>query len=225
MTSNHEPLTSPQADTPWQPMYYPDCPNPDKVALLRAGAQVRRRLEADPNACKVPVETAEIWSIADFVSDEECTRLMAEVDRTAKPSDLLDQGYGLESTHRTSYSGDFNSDDPFVRMIERRIDDLLGIPQTHTGRPEEDGNDPFDLDDHDLDNNPDNDNDPNTPPPGDDNGQGVDVDREPLTSTAVITVDFHQDVPGKITFQNGLDIPLQTQLEAMGIELISGAVM
>ena len=48
-------------------------------------------------------------------------------------------------------------------------------------------------------------------------GQGVDVDREPLTSTAVITVDFHQDVPGKITFQNGLDIPLQTQLEAMGI--------
>ncbi len=32
-----------------------------------------------------------------------------------------------------------------------------------------------------------------------------------------MTVDFHIDVPGKISFQNGADIPLQTQLEAMNL--------
>ena len=123
-------MSEAQADAAasWQPMYYPECPNPDKLALLRAGAQVRRRLEAEPNAYKVPVETAEIWSIPEFVSADECARLIAEVNRTAKPSDLLDQGYGHERAHRTSYSGDFNSDDPFVKMIERRIDDTLGLP-------------------------------------------------------------------------------------------------
>ncbi len=112
----------------WQPMRYPECPNPDKLALLRAGAQVRRRLEAEPLAQLVPVEQAEIWAISEFVSDEECTRLMALVDEAARPSDLLDQGYGHEGTYRTSYSGNFDRNDPFVRMIERRIDDTLGLP-------------------------------------------------------------------------------------------------
>lgn len=105
---------------------YPPCPNPDKVALLKVGAHVRRRLSADPLAEKVPVETAEIWAIPEFVSPAECEQLMAMVDRTARPSDTLDHGY--EGVWRTSYSGDVDRDDSFVKMIERRIDDLLGIP-------------------------------------------------------------------------------------------------
>lgn len=116
------------AEQPFQPLRYPPCPNPDKVALLRAGAQVRRRLEAEPLAQKVPVETAEIWAIAEFVSPAECDRLIELVDAAARPSDLLDQGDGYQATHRTSYSGDVDKDDPFVRMIERRIDDTLGLP-------------------------------------------------------------------------------------------------
>ncbi len=81
-------------------MEYPPCPNPDKVALMRLGAQVRGRLEADPAVHKVPVEAAEIWALSEFVSPDECNQLIAMVDRG----------------------------DPFVKMIERRIDDLLGIP-------------------------------------------------------------------------------------------------
>ena len=39
-------------------MDYPPCPNPDKVALMRLGAHVRRRLAADPAVHKVPVDRA-----------------------------------------------------------------------------------------------------------------------------------------------------------------------
>ncbi|WP_374283563.1 prolyl hydroxylase family protein [Novosphingobium sp.] len=112
----------------YQPLRYPPCPNPDKLALLRAGAQVRRRLAAEPLAQKVPVEAAEIWAIPQFVSQDECARLIQLVDGSARPSDLLDQGNGYEGAYRTSYSGDVNRNDPFVQMIERRIDDTLGLP-------------------------------------------------------------------------------------------------
>ena len=32
---------------------------------------------------------------------------------------------------RTSYSGDVDPDDPFIKMLERRIDDLMGIEHAH----------------------------------------------------------------------------------------------
>ncbi|MFN5782926.1 MAG: 2OG-Fe(II) oxygenase, partial [Novosphingobium sp.] len=108
-------------------MDYPPCPNPDKAALMRTGAQVRQRLAQDPTVHQVPVDKAEIWAVSDFVSAVECAELMAMVDRTARPSDVLDHGYGA-GTWRTSYSGDVDREDPFVKMIERRIDDLIGLP-------------------------------------------------------------------------------------------------
>lgn len=105
---------------------YPPCPNPDKAALLQVGAQIRARLAKDPLVERLPTEQAEIWAVADFVSTAECERLIALVDRTAQPSQVLDHGH--TEIWRTSYSGDVDRTDPFVQMIERRIDDLLGIP-------------------------------------------------------------------------------------------------
>ena len=105
---------------------YADCPNPDKLALLRTGAHVRRRLDADPGAQKVPVDKAEIWAIANFIAPDECDRLIGLINRTAQPSAVLD--HGNVGQWRSSYSGDVDPTDPFVQMIERRIDDLLGIP-------------------------------------------------------------------------------------------------
>ncbi|HOA48795.1 MAG TPA: 2OG-Fe(II) oxygenase [Novosphingobium sp.] len=107
-------------------MSYPPCPNPDRKALEALGARVRERLAADPSVEKVPVEAAEIWAVAEFLSPAECDRLIGLVDAGAKPSGLLTDGYG--TGWRTSYSGDVDPTDPFVMMIERRIDDLLGIP-------------------------------------------------------------------------------------------------
>lgn len=106
--------------------HYADAPNPDRVALQRAGAHVRRRLDANPRAYRIDTNRVDIWAIADFLSAEECTALMAMIDRTAVPSKVLD--HGTTEIWRTSSSGDVERNDPFVHALESRIDKLLGIP-------------------------------------------------------------------------------------------------
>lgn len=98
---------------------------PDKEALAELGTAVRERLAADPSVYKVPVEHAEIFAVADFLSQEECTHLIEMIDRVARPSEVFDSVY--QAKYRTSYSGDVDQNDSFVRMIERRLSDLLGI--------------------------------------------------------------------------------------------------
>jgi prolyl 4-hydroxylase len=98
--------------------------DPDRDALRRAGEIVRARLDLDPSAYRLPVDGIEIWAVADFLSADECRRLIAIVDQVARPSPTYN---GNIDGGRTSYTGDFDPDDGFVRMIQRRIDDLLGI--------------------------------------------------------------------------------------------------
>ena len=101
--------------------------NPDKVALLRTGAHVRRRLDSDPNVYKVPVEAAEVWTRSEFLSDEECAALIAMIDQAAFPSDVLDHGYQAE-VWRTSSSANLDRNDPLIQAIDQRIDQLLDMP-------------------------------------------------------------------------------------------------
>ena len=98
---------------------------PDREALKQQGAVVRARLQRDPTVYHVPVEAAEICCVGQFLSAAECARFRDMIDAVALPSSTYDQA--RESTYRTSYSGDVERHDPFVQMIERRIDDLLGI--------------------------------------------------------------------------------------------------
>jgi len=91
------------------------------------GETVRARLAADPSVYRLPAEGAEIFGVADFLDKGECDRLIALIDAVAKPSTLFDPENPLR--YRTSYSGDFNRDDSFVRMIERRLCDLIGLPE------------------------------------------------------------------------------------------------
>jgi prolyl 4-hydroxylase len=98
---------------------------PDKAALMRLGEAVRHRLAADPSAYKVPVEGAEIYAVRDFLDESECAHLRATIDRVAKPSEIFEEVY--QEAYRTSYSGDVDPHDSFVRMIERRLCDLLGV--------------------------------------------------------------------------------------------------
>jgi len=100
-------------------------PNPDKRALARTGDLVRKRLETDPTVYKVPVEEAEIFAVSEFMSAAECDHLMGLIDAVAKPSQVFDEVY--QAMYRTSYSGDVDPNDSFVKMVERRICDLLGI--------------------------------------------------------------------------------------------------
>ncbi len=89
---------------------------------------MRARLDADPSVYRLPVDAIEIYGVADFFSADECTRLIAMVDAAARPSPTF---HGNADNGRTSYSGDVNPSDPLIRMIERRIDDLMGIEASH----------------------------------------------------------------------------------------------
>jgi prolyl 4-hydroxylase len=99
--------------------------NPDQARLRRLGRKVRERLSALPDAYRIPTEQAEMFAVGDFFSPMECGRLMGMIDAVAKPSRAFDAAY--DSGYRTSYSGDVDPHDPFVRKIQRRLDDLLGI--------------------------------------------------------------------------------------------------
>ena len=99
---------------------------PDQDALRRVGETVRERLAADPGVYKIDTDMAELFAVGGFLSAAECERLCLMVDHTARPSSLHELGY--ESGFRTSYSGDLDPHDSFVKGISRRIDDLLGLP-------------------------------------------------------------------------------------------------
>lgn len=98
---------------------------PDREPLKRIGAAVRKRLAANPQVYKVPTDKAEIFALGDFLSPRERERLIAMIDKAAKPSAVYDSEY--DGSFRTSYSGNVDPYDPLVRRVTRRIDDLLGI--------------------------------------------------------------------------------------------------
>lgn len=100
-------------------------PNPDKTELARIGKLVRERLDTDPFAYKVPVEGAELYAVSDFLTTSECDYLMGLIDQVARPSEVFEEVH--QPGYRTSYSGDVDSSDSFIRMIERRLCDLLGV--------------------------------------------------------------------------------------------------
>ncbi|MCX7864254.1 MAG: 2OG-Fe(II) oxygenase [Novosphingobium sp.] len=99
--------------------------NPDQSALARVGAAVRKRLDADPSVYKVPVESAELYALSGFLDADECRHLIGLIDAVAKPSQIFEEVY--QENYRTSYSGDVDPNDSFVKMIERRLSDLLGL--------------------------------------------------------------------------------------------------
>ena len=100
--------------------------NAQETAALKAqGEAVTARLECDPAVYRLPVEGLAIYGVAGFFTMDECQRLTGIVDSVARPSDVFG-GTGPEKG-RTSYSGDVEPNDPFIQMLQRRLDDLLGI--------------------------------------------------------------------------------------------------
>lgn len=98
---------------------------PDQAGLKRIGRKVRERLDDDPGVYRIETDLADMYAVGDFLTAAECERLCLMIDHVARPSSLHELGY--ESGFRTSYSGDLDPSDSFVRGISRRIDDLLGI--------------------------------------------------------------------------------------------------
>lgn len=103
-------------------------PIADMAAMARTGASVRARLAADPTVYRVPAEKAELYAVTGFLDPTECDHLIGLIDRVAKPSRVYDPE--TQARVRTSYSGDVDRNDSFVRMVERRICDLMGIDES-----------------------------------------------------------------------------------------------
>jgi len=97
----------------------------ERERLARLGRKVRRRLNANRKVQRIATEGAELWAVANFLDAVECGRLMLMIDEVAKPSVTID--YDIADGFRTSYSGDLNIFDPFIRKVRSRIDDLVGI--------------------------------------------------------------------------------------------------
>mgnify|MGYP000303691383 CR=1 FL=1 len=97
----------------------------DQAALRKTGKAVRERLAANPRVWQFPSDKAELYAVGDFMTAEECARMVAMIDEVAKPSEVFDIDYS--EGYRTSYSGDVDPHDPFVKKINRRINDLMGI--------------------------------------------------------------------------------------------------
>lgn len=106
--------------------HFSEAPAPDRLALLRVGAHLRRKLAANPAAFPLETDQAEIWAIGDVFDEAECAQLRAMIDRTAVPSKVL--SHGETEPWRTSSSADVDAYDPFIQGIEAKIDALLQIP-------------------------------------------------------------------------------------------------
>jgi len=102
--------------------------NPDRDQLRRIGRKVRKRLDTNGTVRRLAVDQAEIWAVPRFLDGVECGRLISMIDAVAQPSTIHDVEY---ARIRSSYSGDVDPDDPFIRQLERRFDDLLGIDACH----------------------------------------------------------------------------------------------
>jgi prolyl 4-hydroxylase len=88
--------------------------------------RVSARLDGKPGVYKVPVEAAEVWTSSDFLSEDECARLVALIDAAAEPSGILSHGH--TEVWRTSSSANFDRYDPFIEEVEARIDAFVDLP-------------------------------------------------------------------------------------------------
>ncbi len=94
--------------------------------VLRAlGQKVRERLTTNPKVWKVPADGAEIHAVGHFLSPQECAAMKVMIDQVARPSTVFDMSY--KDGFRTSFSGDVDPHDPFIKQIDGRINALLGI--------------------------------------------------------------------------------------------------
>jgi prolyl 4-hydroxylase len=102
---------------------------PEREELRRIGRKVRRRLAANKAVHRLPVDKAELWAVPRFLDAVECGRLITMIDAVARPSQAYDVDYS--TGYRTSYSGDVDMRDPFIRVLEQRLTDLLGLRADH----------------------------------------------------------------------------------------------
>ena len=99
--------------------------NPRAAARAQIGLEVAGRLAATPGVQRVQMQTADVYTMPDFLSAAQCAALVAMIDANRRPSTLMsDQG---GTGFRTSESCDMDRHSPQVQPIDESIAALLGI--------------------------------------------------------------------------------------------------
>lgn len=86
-------------------------------------------LLGQPGVQRVPSPKVQMFIARDFLSAEECTVLMAQIDAQRRPSTIAD-GNG-DDAFRTSETCDLDGTAPLVADVKRRIVALTGLDPAH----------------------------------------------------------------------------------------------
>lgn len=90
---------------------------------------VGSRLDANPKAQPALVGAAQAYFVRDFLTPDQCDKLIAIIDTNRRPSTLLsDRPEQDDYGFRTSESCDMDRFSPDVSPIDTSIADLLGLP-------------------------------------------------------------------------------------------------
>jgi prolyl 4-hydroxylase len=92
---------------------------------VRIGPEVKARLLAHPQTLQIPSYDLDLFVVREFLTPEECERLIEIIDARREPSKLLSPID--DPDFRTSDSCNVDPTDRFIRKIERKIAALLGI--------------------------------------------------------------------------------------------------
>ena len=76
----------------------------DQAALKRVGEQVRKRLAANKAIYRLPTDKAEIFAMGEFMSADECGKMMAMIDQVAAEQFAREAGRIARADHRASAS-------------------------------------------------------------------------------------------------------------------------
>ncbi len=106
-------------------MAYVTIPDTTAQARSKFSREVTKRLEKSQRTEKLDCDLFDAFVVREFMNAQECMRMMRMIDSTAQPSSLYKQDPDKE--FRTSYSGNVDPFDPFIKAIDKRICQLLGI--------------------------------------------------------------------------------------------------
>ena len=106
-------------------------PSGDPGALYRTqvGAYVKHRLKTSPGAFQIPAVGLDLFVVRDFLTAEECRKVIALIDKDRVPSGLLAPTPDPE--FRTSESCNLRLTDPINIQVELKINGLMGIDPRH----------------------------------------------------------------------------------------------
>lgn len=84
-----------------------------------------------PNALKLNSDKLEMYALGEFLTTEECERIIANIRSKLRPSELSSQE--SDKTYRTSRTCDLGTiDDPFIHYVDSRICKLVGIDPSYS---------------------------------------------------------------------------------------------